>query len=311
MNSFKIGKVTIRNKGVLAPMLEFTTLPFRLLCKKYGCGLTYTEMIHTFHIKKIDINEIESLSSCEKDNPTSVQLVGDFTNKQLTIDAAHILDKHKHFNIIALNLGCPSKKIISGNSGSALLKDISKITPVIKEIKETCKKPITTKVRLGYLKNEINYISKQLEKTGIDAIAIHARTANQNYGAPADVDSVRKIKEQLNMPVIYNGDVNQHNFQDLLDFDGLMVGRNALGNPLIFKQIKENNIFEINYNQKLDALKEFLDLCNLHPIPFGKLKVSVLPFISGFPQSSVLRNKISMSKTEVELKEILNKLLEQ
>lgn|GEM_PF-1018255 len=309
MIKFKIGKVPIRKQGVLAPILEFSTLPYRELSRIHNCGLCYTEMIHTNHLVNISEDELfqeELLKSTKEDTHTSCQLIGDFTNKKTTIDAVSIIDNHKYFDIIDLNFGCPSQRIISGKSGSGLLKDIPRVIPVIKEICEITTKPVTIKTRLGFTKNEIEFISKEFIKTGIDALAIHARCAKDSYAVPAKPDQVRKIKKETTIPIIYNGDVNEANYKYFLDFDGIMVARSALGNPGIFDLINRNK-GTITKEDKQLALFEFLELLEKHPISFQKLKISILPFIKGTPKSSVLRDKISKAKTISEIRDILPK----
>jgi len=306
---FKIGKIPIRKKGILAPMLEFSTLPYRELVRKHNCDLCYTEMVHTNYLANLSSEKLEFedlLQSTKDDSPTSLQLVGDFTDRKTTLKAASLIDEHKYFDIIDLNLGCPSIRIIKGKSGSALLKDITKITPTIKELCETITKPITIKTRLGFSRNEIPFISTELFKTGINALAIHARCAIDSYNIPCNVQEVRNIKETSPIPIIYNGDINENNYKNYLGFDGLMVARSALGSPCIFDLINCSKQ-EITKEDKLVAMHEFLTFCTKHPIPFNKLKVSIIPFTKGLIKGSIIRDKISKAKTIDEIKEILPK----
>jgi len=307
---FKIGKIPLHRKGVFAPLLDYSTLPYRLLVREHNCDLCYTEMIHTRHIANLSpeqLNKEELLASTKEDKPTSLQLVGDFTDKKTTLAAARIIDAHKNFDIIDLNLGCPSMRIIAGRSGSAHLKDITKITPIIKELKETCSKPITVKTRLGYSKNEINFIYSELLKTGIDGIAIHARTAQENYSAPSRSEIVRQLLKDATIPIIYNGDINEKNYTDFLDFPALMVGRGALGYPQIFDLIN-NSVPEINIRNRIKTLEEYIKLCEAHPISFTKLKIASLLFIKEIPGSPAIRNNLSQAKSISELKEIIKRI---
>jgi len=308
---FKINKVPIRHRGILAPMLDFSTLPFRLLCKDYKCGLTYTEMIHVSFINNqsgLLVNK-DIFRSVKDDYPTSIQLVGDFTKRKEALSAVHLIDAHKNYKIIDLNFGCPSDKITVGNSGSALLKDISKVIPIIKEIKDTCKKPITVKTRLGYSKNEIDLISKELFKTGIDALAIHGRRTIDNYSILSDISSIKKINKTSPVPIIYNGDVTSHNLSRFDDFLGIMVGRGALGNPQIFSQIdnySNNKPFsEPTLDDRLDSLMSFFKFCKQHPIMYPKLKIMVLAFFKGVSGASKIRDLISSCKSEDEILDVI------
>jgi tRNA-dihydrouridine synthase B len=312
MTCFKIKNISIKNKGVLAPMQEYTHLPFRLLCKKYSAGLLFTEMVSTRHVLefKDDLFSLDLLTSSLDDTPTAVQLFGDFKDKKNTLESIHLLDKYNSFDIIDLNLGCPSLKIINSKSGSYNLKQIDAILPIIKEAVETTKKPITIKTRLGFNKNEIEKISSNLIKTGISALSIHGRLACENYSVNSRIDIVRKIKNNYQIPIIYNGDVSFENLESFSDFDGVMVGRAALGNPFIFKQIdsfykkgvaleKQNNFSELSL---------FLEFVKKHPISFSKLKVSLIPFFKGKEGSSKIRDEIAKSKNLDEIIKILDKL---
>jgi len=310
MIHFKIGKIPISKKGIFAPLLDYSTLPYRLLVREHNCDLCYTEMVHTHHIANLSPEQLEKeelLASTKEDKHTSLQLVGDFTDKKTTLAAARIIDCNKHFDIIDLNLGCPSERIIAGRSGSAHLKDITKIIPIIKELKETCSKPITVKTRLGYSKNEINFIYSELLKTGIDGIAIHARTAQENYSTPAKPEVVRDLIKNATIPIIYNGDINEKNYSDFLDFPALMVGRGALGYPQIFDLI-DNKKKEIKIRDRIKTLEEYIKLCEKHPIPFTKLKIASLLFIKEIPGSTIIRNNLSQAKSIPEIQEIIKRI---
>ncbi len=307
---FKIGKVPISKRGIFAPLLDYSTLPYRLLVREHNCDLCYTEMVHTHHIANLSLEQLkteELLASTKEDTHTSLQLVGDFTDKKTTLAAARIIDSNKNFDIIDLNLGCPSMRIIAGRSGSAHLKDITTIIPVIKELKETCSKPITVKTRLGYSKNEINFIYSELLKTGIDGIAIHARTAQENYSTPSKPEVIRQLLKDATIPIIYNGDINEKNYSTFLDLPALMVGRGALGCPQIFDLI-DNKKKEIKIKDRLKTLNEYIKLCEKHPIPFTKLKIASLLFIKEIPGSTVIRNNLSQAKSISDIQEIIKRI---
>jgi tRNA-dihydrouridine synthase B len=304
---YKISKYKFKSRAVLAPILDYSTLPFRLLCKDYGASLTFTEMVHIKQIVPFEnkLNEICALDTCKEDKVTAVQVVGDFTDKKLTLKAIEIIDNLKDFEIINLNLGCPSGKIIAGNSGSGLLKNIDLILPIIKEIKSVSKKPITIKTRLGFSENEIEVISKKLVATGIDAIAVHSRRAIDNYSVKADISFLKKLNKEISIPLIYNGDVSQNNLNQFDDFSAIMVARAALGNPYIFTQINDydldKEVKDYDSEKRKIALLDFLKIYNKHKISFSKLKLIIVSFLKDFPKSSQLRDNVFKSKTEYEL----------
>ncbi|MFA6650279.1 MAG: tRNA-dihydrouridine synthase [archaeon] len=313
--SFQISKYKFKSRGVLAPILDYSTLPFRLLCKDYGASLTFTEMVHIKQVVPFekDLSKISSLDSCKDDKVTAVQLVGDFTDRKLTLKAIEVIDSLKDFDIINLNLGCPSGKIIAGNSGSCLIKDLSKVLPVIKEIKSVSNKPVTVKTRLGFYENEINIISKKLISTGIDGLVVHARRAVDNYSVKAEVSFLKKLNKEISIPFIYNGDVSKNNLNLFDDFSAIMVAREALGNPYIFTQIVDydlqKEIEEYDLEKRKKAFLDFLKIYKKHKIPFPKFKLIVVSFLKDFPKASQLRDVVSKSKNEIELISVIKEEL--
>lgn len=302
MASFKIGKFTIRNKGILAPMLEYTNLPFRRLCVENGCALTYTEMVHINQILNCQLKDIPELKTKDEDYPVSLQLVGDFTDTKKTVSAFKKIE-NMQFKIIDFNLGCPSPKIEAGKSGAFLLDDIDKVSKTLKEIKSETDKSITAKVRLGTTKNNISVIAKSLENAGIDAIAIHGRLKTQGYKTPSDYKVVEKIAKDLSIPVIYNGDISLSNykmFNDIDVFSGLMVGRAALSNPEIFSLISDKTPKTREENIKL-----FIKFSKKYNLEIKYQKNNLLQLVSGFSGSKRLREKLSSSKTQEEIDDIL------
>ena len=302
MKSFKIGKVIIRNKGILAPMLEYTNLSFRRLCSENGCALPYTEMVHINHILNTPLEEIPELKTKDEDYPVSLQLVGDFTNLTKTKEAFKKIESLS-FKIIDFNLGCPSPKIEAGRSGAFLLDDIDKVSKTLKEIKSETDKSITAKVRLGSTKNNISVIAKSLENAKVDAIAIHGRLKTQGYNTPSDYKAVEKIARDLSIPVIYNGDISLNNykmFNDIDVFSGLMVGRTALNNPEIFSLISDKKPKTREENIKL-----FIKLSKKYNQEIKYQKNNLLQLVSGFSGSKRLREKLSTAKTKEDIEAIL------
>ena len=313
MCSFKIKNIKIKNKGVLAPMMEHTNLPFRLLCKDYGCALMYSEMVHTNYIVSLkdNLEDISLLQSCDEDKPTTIQLVGDLNNKNEILSAIEIIDNYKYFDIIDFNLGCPSNRIISGNSGSALLKNIDLVIPLLKEINSITKKPFTIKTRLGFANNDIDYISEKLISCGISALTIHGRRAIDNYLVPSDHKSVETVAKNNNIPIIYNGDVTLDNLEEFVNndyFSGIMIARYAMSNPSIFKNIALKD-YTTNYKDLSKILSKFNIYCEKYDIKYITKKKILLSLVSNFKNSSRIRCDISNSKSPEELNIIINKLI--
>lgn len=298
MASFNIGKIRIRNKGILAPMLEYTNLAFRRLCVENGCALPYTEMVHINYILNSSLEEIPELKTKDEDYPVSLQLVGNFTDAKKTISAFKKIEDLS-FKIIDFNLGCPSPKIEAGKSGAFLLDDIDLVSRTFKEIKQDTQKAITAKVRLGTTKKDISVIVKSLENAGIDAIAIHGRLKTQGYKTPSDYKAVEKIAKDLSIPVIYNGDISLSNykmFNDIDVFSGLMVARTALNSPEIFSLISDKEP-----KTKQENIRLFTKLSKKYNLEIKYQKNNLLQLVSGFSGSKRLREKISIAKTQEEI----------
>ncbi len=306
--SFYIKNIKIKNKGLLAPMLEYTTLPFRLLSQKYGCALSYTEMVSINHINKVkDLSQISLLASTTKDK-SAVQLVGDFTNQKDFFFAMHLLDSYKHFKIIDLNFGCPSLQVHNMNAGAILLSpnNFSKAVQNLKDVISTINKPTTVKTRLGYHKQITNLFSS-FENANVSAISVHGRYSNQAYDVPSDYKTIDYLSKDISIPLIYNGDVNFSNVLDFLskDYSALMVGRQALSNPFIFKTISKNKVCK---RKQVKIIDDYLKICKKHPISFNKKKLALISLTNTIKNSSKFRNLISQSKTDEQLQNVLKNI---
>lgn len=303
--SLKLGKLKLKNKGVLAPMLDYTNLAFRQLCNKNNCGLLYTEMVHISHILNKPASEIE-IKTKDEDYLVSLQLVGDFTKRKETREAFEIVEKINDFDIIDFNLGCPSQKIIAGKSGAILLDHIDAVSKTLKEIKEISSKPITVKIRLGYKKDNSTEILKKLEWAGVDAIAIHARLGVDDYSIPSNYNKVINLAKETSLPIIYNGDINLENatmFKEIDDFLGLMVGRNALTNPSIFCELANKKQRELT-----DNINDYLKFSIKYNNSIINQKLLLLQMLSGFKGARQLRVKLTTIKTQEEINDFCSNL---
>lgn len=218
---------------ILAPMDEVTDLGFRKLCEELGSCWTTTELTN---VKSILANGC-SPSRYEKGflKTNVIQLFGNDANDFLL--AAKKIEKQADW--FDVNFGCPSTKVCGSNCGSILLKDPKNVYDIIKILVDNFDKPITAKIRLGYEKTNYLEIAKQIEKAGASCIAVHGRTAKQKYSGVADWEAIKNIYNELKIPVIGNGDIK--NVEDIEKYlnkycDGLMIGRAAIGNPIIFEE---------------------------------------------------------------------------
>jgi nifR3 family TIM-barrel protein len=236
----KIGAVQTDNFTALAPLAGISNLPLRLLAKRAGCGLVYSEMISSNGLVYGSGKTVQLLDSTPEEKPLSVQLFG--SNPAIMADAARIVQA-SGADIVDINFGCSVKKILKSNSGSALMKDPALAGRILDSVRKAVTIPLTIKIRSGWEPSgrQAMEIARLAEDCGVDAIAVHPRTATQGFRGTADWSIIAAVKKGLAIPVIGNGDVTTPD--DALRMltetgcDGVMVGRAAIGNPMIFDQM--------------------------------------------------------------------------
>jgi len=226
----------------LAPLAGFTDLPFRNVVKKFGVDLTVREMISSNALIHNSKKTHKMLEKSPLEDPFSIQIAG--SNLDVIKKAVEIINKLDDIACIDLNCGCPAPKVINNIQGSSLLTDLEQMGKVIETIKQYSNKPYTSvKMRLGF--NEKNHIeiSKVIEESGADFLAVHGRTRADRYKAPVDYDAIAQIKQNVSIPVIANGDITSAKkaawVLEYTKANGVMIGRAAVGKPWIFKQIKD------------------------------------------------------------------------
>ncbi|MBE3021783.1 tRNA-dihydrouridine synthase [Campylobacter sp. RM13119] len=238
----------------LAPLAGFSDLPLRSVVKKFGCDVTVSEMISANALVYEGSDKtLEMLKKSPNENPYIVQIAGsDVANIK---KAVQIINKFDDIDGIDLNCGCPVPKVVRQCAGSALLNDLELLKQIIKTIKETSNKKLTSvKIRLGF--NEKNHVSiaKACEDAGADYIAIHGRTRAGGYSAQVDYDAIAQVKSSIKIPVIANGDINAQNADEILNTtncDALMIGRASIGKPWIFNEIKSGKSVDINLKREI------------------------------------------------------------
>ena len=248
----KIGGIETENNIFLAPMAGVTDKPFRRICKKYGAGMVYSEMISAkaLHYKDKKTHELMSLAADE--HPCAVQIFG--SEPEIMAEAAEDVFL-SGADVLDINMGCPTPKIVNNGDGSALMKNTELIGKIVKAVSSVSKLPVTVKIRKGWDDESVNAVSaaKIAEENGAAAIAVHGRTRKAFYSGKADWDMIKEVKNAVNIPVIGNGDIwSAYDAKNMLDYtgcDAVMIGRGAQGNPFIFRQICELMKYgEVIYN---------------------------------------------------------------
>jgi len=263
----KIGTYKLSNNLVLAPMAGVTDRPFRQLCKKLGAGMAVSEIVSSNSLLWGSKKTQRRANHEGEVEPRIVQIMG--VDPEMMAEAARF-NVNNGAQIIDINMGCPAKKVCNVMAGSALLQNEPLVTKILEAVVSAVPVPVTLKIRTGWDKenrNAIN-IARIAEQSGIQALAVHGRTRACGYRGDAEYDTIRAVKQSVNIPVIANGDITTpEKARHVLDYtgaDGLMIGRAAQGRPWIFREINHflttgEKLSEPNVEEIRDILLSHLD----------------------------------------------------
>ena len=314
-----IGNVEIKHKTVLAPMAGIGNSSFRKIIKKMGAGLIYAEMVSDKALFYKNKKTVDMLYMEEDERPITQQIFG--SDKESFVEAAKFIYENMHPDIIDINMGCPVPKVaVRAQAGSALLKNPEKIREIVSSVVNAVPIPVTVKIRSGWDSNSINAVevAKICEEAGASCICVHPRTRNQGYSGKADWSIIKDVKDNVNIPVIGNGDITDiYSAKKMLDETGcdlIMIGRGVLGNPWLIKQINaylEDGIILDNPTpiEKIDMCLEHLN--NLYQLKDEKLAVleirnHIAWYLKGLKGSQDVKKQIFQCKTKDEFLKILN-----
>lgn len=298
----------------LAPLAGWTDLPFRQTVKKFGADLTVSEMISSNALVYNAKRTKKMLEKSDLETPYSVQLAG--SSAEVIKKAVEILNEEEGIDIIDLNAGCPAPKIVGHGSGSSLLKDLELLRSIVETIKETSNKKMTSvKIRLGFDQKIGPEIAKAVEAAGADFLVVHGRTKVGAYKAPVDYDQIAEVKASVKIPVIANGDITSfekaHEVMEHTKTDGVMIGRGAMGNPWIFRQLKEGKAF-LSRAEKRDVILEHFDnMVEFHG-DYGTVlfRKHLHNYSKGYDEASTFRHTINRIEDVVEARKLIEEFFE-
>ena len=308
-----IGNIELENNLILAPMAGITDMAHRRICKEFGAGLVYTEMVSAKGLFYKDEKTKLLMATHENEKPVSTQIFGSDADIMAEV-AEKISDS---VEIIDINMGCPAPKVVKNEDGSRLMLKPELIDEITAKVVEKSKVPVTIKIRKGWDEEHVNavQIAKIAEKNGIAAIAVHGRTRDQFYTGKADLEIIKAVKENVGIPVIGNGDiVDIASAKQMLEYtkcDAIMIGRASIGNPWIFKSIIEGVDYKPSMEELVETIirhYELLTEIKGEYVAVREMRKHVSYYIKGLPMATEIRRRINEITSLEEAKKLISSI---
>lgn len=315
----QIGNVKLSGYAALAPMAGVADRAFRELCMDFGAGYCVSEMVSSKGIAYHSKKSAELMEISDSERPCAVQIFG--TEPDTMADAARFAMQYRP-EVIDINMGCPAPKIAGNGSGAALMRDPELCGRIVQAVSRAVEIPVTVKIRSGFDGAHINAVevAKIVEKNGAQAVTVHGRTKEQFYAPPVNYDIIREVKRALSIPVIGNGDVcDVKSAQYVYEYTGcdyLMVGRGALGNPWVFREINEYFDKGIiipppTLEEKCDVLLRHISAVVAYKGEFVGMREArkhTAYYLKGFKNAAKLRNLAFSMETKEDLNNLIREI---
>lgn len=310
--AFTVGNIPIYGDLILAPMAGYSDHPYRMICRRMGSAMSYTEFVSIQGLFRGNWRTMQLLHFEPPERPIVFQVFG--RSPDHTLQVCLQLEKLEP-DIIDINMGCPVTHISGRGDGAGLLREPSMVEQLISTLTTRLSIPVTAKIRLGWDSHSRNHveIARLLEQSGAALIAVHGRTRADSYGVPADWDAIAEVKQAVSIPVLGNGDVKTPEDIDRIKVhtrcDGVMIGRGAIANPWIFQRRQRA---QVPVTEQFDVIREHLArMVDFYGEHVGVLafRKHVVQYIRGLPNASELRRRLMTHATQAQVIEELDRCL--
>jgi nifR3 family TIM-barrel protein len=317
LKPLKIGRLSLAHNVVLAPLAGITNLPFRLLCRRNGAALAFTEMVSVNGLVREGAKTLALLKSCPEDRPLGIQLFGD--TPQSLAEAARMVAEYGE--LLDINMGCPVRKVVGTGAGSALLRNPAGIAAIVRSVRAATSLPLTVKIRSGWHCGDDTYleVGRIAEAEGCDAVTLHPRSRSQMFSGRADWSQIARLKECLSIPVIGSGDIfSADDCRAMMaetGCDGVMIARGSLGNPWIFRQILEleeqGAVTPASAAERAAAMRQHLELFmreSGEAVAAREMKKHIGWYARGFAGAADIRREANSIRSVDDLFALIDKV---